>query len=89
VSLFTRRTPKERLDRFYACLRTPIQGDEPHLEPFTLPEGVEPPPPRKLIDHPDFEIPVPSKVGMAGFAFFGAMVFVMIGFVFWMATWGT
>jgi len=88
VSLFTKRVPKERLDRFYACLRTPIQEDEPHLEPFTLPEGVEVPEPRKLIKHPDFEIPVPSKVGMAGFAFFWAMVFVMIGFVYWMATWG-
>ncbi len=89
VSLFTRRAPPERLDRFYACLRTPVQPDEPNLaEPFRLPEGVEPPPPRKLIDHPDLEIPYPTREGMAGFAFFWACVVLLIGFVYWMAGWG-
>jgi len=88
VSLLTPRVPKEKLDRFYGCLRTPVGENEPHLDPFSLPEGVTPPPPRKLIDHPDLEIPVPSFVGMAGFAFFWACVFGMIGFVYWMSTWG-
>ncbi len=88
VSLVTPRVPKEKLDRFYACLRTPIGENEPHLAPFTLPPGVTPPEPRKLINHPDLEIPMPSAVGMAGFGFFWLMVFVMIGFVYWMATWG-
>jgi Na+/proline symporter len=88
VSLFTRRVAKERLDRFYNCLRAPVGEDEPHLEPFTLPEGVEPGPPNKLIDHPDFEIPKMSLVGFAGFAFFWAMVVLMIAFVYWMAGWG-
>jgi solute:Na+ symporter, SSS family len=88
VSLVTPRVPKAKLDRFYNCLRTPVGNDEPHLEPFTLPEGVEPGPPNKLINHPDLEIPKPTFVGMAGFAFFWAMVVLMIGFVFWMATWG-
>ena len=88
VSLFTKRVREERLDRLYDCLRTPIREGEPHLEPFTLPEGVEPGPPNKLIDHPDFEIPKPSLVGMAGFGFFWVMVFVMIAFVYWMSGWG-
>lgn len=88
VSLWTPRVSKEKLDRVYACLRTPIQENEPHLAPFTLPEGVEVPAPRKLINHPDFEIPMPTKVGMLGFAFFCLCVVAMIGFVFWMATWG-
>ncbi len=88
VSLVTPRVSKEKLDRFYACLRTPIQPDEPHAEPFTLPEGIEPPEPRKLINHPDLEIPVPSKVGVLGFVGFSLCVVAMIGFVFWMATWG-
>lgn len=88
VSLVTPRVPKEKLDRFYACLRTPIGENEPHLAPFTLPPGVTPPEPRKLINHPDLEIPMPSLVGMAGFGFFWLMVFVMIGFVYWMAKWG-
>ena len=88
VSLVTPPVPKEKLDRFYACLRTPIQPNEPHLAPFTLPEGVTPPEPKKLINHPDLEIPFPTVAGMAGFAFFWVMVFAMIGFVYWMATWG-
>jgi len=89
VSLLTPRVPKEKLDRFYGCLRTPVGPNEPHLEPFSLPEGVTPPPPRKLIDHPDLEIPMPSLVGMAGFAFFWACVAGMIALVFWISTWGT
>lgn len=88
VSLCTRPAPRARLDRFYACLRTPVGDNEPHLAPFTLPEGVEPPPPRKLINHPDLEIPMPTWVGMAGFAFFWASVYGVIAFVQWMATWG-
>lgn len=88
VSLFTKRTPEDRLDRLYNCLRTPVGENEPHLEPFTLPEGVKPGPPNKLIDHPDLEIPKPCLVGMAGFAFFWVMVFVMIGIVYWIAGLG-
>ena len=88
VSLVTPRVAKEKLDQFYACLRTPVGENEPHLAPFTLPEGVEVPEPHKLINHPDWEIPFPSKEGMAGFAFFWVMVFVLVGFVMWMATWG-
>jgi len=89
VSLLTPRVPEEKLERFYGCLRTPVGVNEPHLEPFSLPEGVTPPSPRKLIDHPDLEIPMPSLVGMAGFAFFWACVAGMIALVFWLSTWGT
>ncbi|MCP4639398.1 MAG: sodium:solute symporter family protein [bacterium] len=88
VSLFTPRVAKEKLDRFYGCLRTPVGRDEPHLEPFTLPEGVVPPAPRKLINLPDLEIPMPTWVGMGGFAFFWFMVWFMIKFVGWLATVG-
>ena len=89
VSLLTKRVPDAQLNRFFNCIHTPVGENEPHLEPFTLPEGVKPARPRKLINHPDFEIPVPSLVGMLGFGFFWACVFMMIGFVFWMATWGS
>ena len=88
VSLMTPRVAQEKLDRVYACLRTPVQPDEPHAEPFTLPEGVTVPPPHKLINHRDLEIPMPSFVGTAGFLFFWACVAAMIGFVYWMAAWG-
>lgn len=88
ASLVTPRVPEHKLEKFYGALRTPVSGEEPHLGPFELPEGVIPPPSRKLINHPDLEIPVPTKVGMAGFAIFWAWVLALIGFVYWMATWG-
>ena len=83
VSLFTRRVPEENLDRFYACLRTPIGPDEPETEPFTLPAGVEPAERKTLIDHPDFEIPRPTMVGIIGFLAAWAGVALLIGTVYW------
>ena len=89
VSLFTPRIAKDRLDRFYMCLHTPVNAEEPHApEPFMLPEGVEPVEPRKLINHPDMEFPVPSMIGIGGFVFFWLCVVAMIWFVFSMAQWG-
>jgi len=88
VSLFTKRAPQERLDRLYNCLRTPVGKNEPHLQPFTLPEGVEPGPPNKLFNRPDLEIPKPSLVGMAGFVFFWFTVVLMIGLVYWISGLG-
>ncbi|MFB0553977.1 MAG: sodium:solute symporter [Phycisphaerae bacterium] len=83
VSLFTRRVSAENLDRFYACLRTPIGPDEPETEPFTLPTGVEPAERKTLIDHPDFEIPRPTMVGIFGFLAAWAGVAILIGAVYW------
>ena len=83
VSLFTKRAPAENLDRFYACLRTPIEPNEPETEPFTLPEGVQPAERKMLIDHPDFEIPMPTLVGIGGFLAAWAGVGLLIGTVYW------
>ncbi|MEE3042315.1 MAG: sodium:solute symporter family protein [Candidatus Latescibacterota bacterium] len=74
VSLKTAPMASESLDRFYACLRTPIQPWETETTAFTLPEGLAPEPRRSLVDHPDFEIPRPSVIGMLGF--FGAWIAV-------------
>ncbi|UCG60194.1 MAG: sodium:solute symporter family protein [Phycisphaerales bacterium] len=83
VSLFTRRVAAENLDRLYACLRTPIGPDEPETEPFTLPAGVEPAPRKALVRHPDFEIPVPTLVGVVGFVAAWIGVALLIGTVYW------
>jgi Na+/proline symporter len=83
VSLFTKRVSGEILDRFYACLRTPIGPDEPETTPFTLPVGVEPAPRNALIDHPDFEIPKPTLIGIFGFLVAWAGVGLLIGAVYW------
>ena len=87
VSLFTRRTPKDRLDRLYACLRTPIGADEPEAKPFTLPAGVQPGPRNVLIQHPDFEIPRPTLIGVGGFLAAWLGVGLLIGVVYWIIQW--
>ena len=89
VSLVTPRVSKAKLDRLYECLRTPIQPNEPHLEPFTLPPGVTPPPARKLINHPDLEVPMPTLVGMVGFIAVWGCVALLIALVFWIVGLGT
>ena len=83
VSLFTRRAPKDRLERLYACLRTPIGVDEPEAEPFTLPAGVQPGPRNVLIKHPDFERPRPTLIGIGGFLAAWLGVGLLIGAVYW------
>jgi Na+/proline symporter len=83
VSLLTPRVPRERLDRLYDCLRTPIGPDEPEAEPFTLPPGVQPGPRNTLIRHPDFEIPRPSAIGIGGFLAAWVGVGLLIGAVYW------
>jgi len=89
VSLLTKRVPKEQLDQVFECLHTPVTDDEPHHDaPFVLPEGIEATAPKKLIDHPDFEIPRPTALGMGGFAVLWVCVAALIGFVFWMAGYG-
>jgi Na+/proline symporter len=87
VSLLTRRVPAARLDRFYACLRTPIGADEPETEAFTLPPGVAPGPRNVLIRHRDFEIPKPSAIGIVGFAAAWLGVALLIGAVYWIIQW--
>ena len=83
VSLVTRRVRKERLDRFYACLRTPVEPGEPETKPFTLPEGVTPPPRDQLIKHPDFEVERPSVVSVVGFLVAWVAVVLILGSFFW------
>lgn len=90
VSLVTPRLPQAKLDRFYDCLHTPIQENEPHApEPFTLPPGVLPDRAEKLFPNSDLEFPKPSAIGMIGFFAIWACVGLMVWFVFAMAKWGT
>ena len=84
VSLLTRKVPAENLDRLYTCLRTPISPGEPEAEqPLTLPSGVQPGPRNVLIDHPDFEIPRPTLIGILGFGLAWLGVAALIGVVYW------
>jgi Na+/proline symporter len=88
VSLLTRPVDRERLDRVYACLRTPIQENEPECTPLTLPPGVQPAPRRVLVSHPDFEIPRPTAVSVVGFVVAWGVVGLIIATAFWIFSLG-
>ncbi|MFH1919922.1 MAG: sodium:solute symporter family protein [Planctomycetota bacterium] len=88
VSLATRPVAEAKLERFYACLRTPVGPDEPETEPFTLPPGVEPTPRRVLVDLPGFEIPVPSRVSVLGVLTAALAVVAFIAGVYWVFSLG-
>jgi Na+/proline symporter len=83
VSLLSPRKVSVALDRFYECVRTPVDVAEPECEPCTLPAGVRPAPRRVLIDHPDFEIPVPSTETITGFL----AIWLIVGLIVLLSVW--
>ena len=82
VSYLTPSANKERLDRFYTLMRTPVEPGEVIDEPCTLPAGVEPVP-RRLVRLGDVEIPVPSQASVIGFVAGCIAVGLLIGSFFW------
>jgi Na+/proline symporter len=83
VSLLGRRTASQKLDRFYECLRTPVNLAEPEGEPCTLPTSVAPAPRNVLFNHPDFEIPVPSAESIKGFV----ATWIIVGLIVLLSIW--
>jgi hypothetical protein len=78
VSLVTKPTPKERLDRFYALTRTPIREGEVVTASCTLPVGAEPPSRRMLLTAWGLEVPAPSTTAMVGFLAGWVMVAALV-----------
>ena len=83
VSLATRPPEKEKLDRVYECLRTPVRKGEPEVEPLTLPESTKPAPRSVLFNHPDFEIMKPRLIDTMGFLVSWLGVGLLIGLFVW------
>jgi Na+/proline symporter len=80
VSLVTRPTARERLERFYALARTPVlPGEAQPEEPCTLPPGVEPAPRRLLLGAGGLEVPVPSATTVWGFVVGWICVALLVG----------
>lgn len=78
VSLVTTPTPAERLDRFYALTRTPVQDGEVVEKPCTIPVGAVTPPRRMLLTAWGFEVPAPSTTAVVGFAAGWVMVVTLV-----------
>ena len=84
TSLVTPRVDKEKLDKFFTVMRTPVTPGEVVTEPCTLPAHPAEPVP-KWFDHPDIEIPRPSRTDVLGFLGAWIVVAVIIGLVVAMA----
>jgi len=67
VSLLTKPVAKEKLDKFYALLRTPVKKGEVVPAACTLPADAVVPPKRNLISAGGLEVPVPSVTSVVGF----------------------
>jgi hypothetical protein len=81
VSVFTKPIARNRLDRFYALARTPVQQGEEIDRPCELPPGVAPDARRMITTAFGLEIPVPSRASVVGFAAWGAVAILIGGFV--------
>jgi Na+/proline symporter len=79
VSLVTKRTDPERLERFYALVKTPARPGEVIERPCTLPAGTVPAHRPMWLTAFGLEIPAPSRTSIAGFAAGWALVGALIG----------
>lgn len=78
VSLFSKPVDENKLDRFYALIRTPITLGEQVDTPCTLPDGAVVPEKRQLFPNTSLELLVPSKTSVYGFLLGWACVAVLI-----------
>jgi len=67
VSLFTRPVAKEKLDNYYALVRTPVKAGEQPLVPCTLPDDAVVPEKRNIFPRTNLEMPIPSLTSVVGF----------------------
>jgi len=85
VSLFTRPVDKQKLDNFYALVRTPVTPGEKIPAPCRLPENAVVPERKNLLPSKNLEIPVPSRISVLGFLAGWLCVAAIIGIVYWIA----
>ena len=67
VSLVTKPVAKEKLDNFYALVRTPVKPGEQVSVPCTLPDDAVVPKKRNIFPNTSLEIAVPSRTSVVGF----------------------
>ena len=82
VSLFTKPVAKEKLDNFYALIRTPIEPGEKVLAHCMLPVDAVVPKRRKIVPNTNLEIMIPSRTSLIGFLVGWACVAAIIYAVF-------
>lgn len=84
VSLVTPRQDPNKLDNFFRLIHTPVTPGEHVDSPCTLPENPAEQQPC-LFEHPDLEIPKPTKQDISGFLIAWVGVAALIGLVMFLA----
>ena len=85
VSLLTRPVAVEKLDKFYALVRTPIRPGERVPASCTLPDDAIVPEKRNIFPNTSLEIPIPSITSVLGFLAGWGCVAVIIYVVYLIA----
>ena len=67
VSLLTRPVAEEKLDNYYALIRTPIKPGEQPAAPCTLPDDAVVPEKRNIFPNTNLEFMIPSRTSVVGF----------------------
>ncbi|MCX5636246.1 MAG: sodium:solute symporter family protein [Planctomycetota bacterium] len=81
VSLFTKPVAREKLDNFYALVRTPVTPGEKVPAPCTLPAGAVVGRKRSIFPGTSLEILVPSRISAIGFLLaWGCVVLIIYSF---------
>ena len=67
VSLLTKPVADEKLDNYYALIRTPIKSGEQPAAPCTLPDDAVIPEKRNIFPNTNLEFMIPTRTSVVGF----------------------
>ena len=86
TGLLTQPVAAEKLENFYALIRTPITLGEQVDKPCTLPAGAVVPKKRNLFPNTNLEIAIPSRMSVFGFMVGWACVGAIVGCMYMIAS---
>jgi len=86
VSLLTKPVAEEKLDNYYALIRTPIKPGEQPAAPCTLPDDAVVPEKRNIFPNTNLEFMIPSRTSIVGFLVGWAFVAVIVAAVYLIAS---
>jgi Na+/proline symporter len=86
VSLLTRPVAEEKLDNYYALIRTPIKPGEQPSVPCTLPDDAVVPEKRNIFPNTNLEFTIPSRTSVVGFLIGWAFVAIIVAVVYLIAS---
>ena len=86
VSLLTKPVAKEKLDNYYALIRTPVKPQEQPDIPCTLPDDAVVPEKRNIFPNTNLEFMIPSRTSVVGFLVGWAFVAIIVVTVYLIAS---